>query len=204
MGEPSQVAKGDRVWRGAALILLAGGIGGALWHDPALLDRREVAVPLAAGFAALWMVPHLRARLGRRPAETTDAPIRHIADPGADRAALDLTLGGVAGLLAGALFLSFPGSAALLTRGPQAVDWAFDRMQAAGMVALIAVAMAALVLGRLLVLAVMAAVRVSRFLAAFVIGLYLWLPFHATFQAGLARLGVELPGLETPYSGANT
>lgn len=204
MGEPSQTAKADRVWRGAALAILAGGIGGALWHDPALLERREVTVPLALCFAALWMVPHMRARLARRPAEATDAPIRHMADPGADRAALDLTLGGVAGLLAGALFLSFPGSAALLARGPQAVDWAFDRMQAAGMVALIAVAMAALVLGRLLILAVMAAVRVSRFLAAFVIGLYLWLPFHATFQAGLARLGVELPGLETPYSGANT
>ena len=45
MAEPArQIATGDRLWRGAALAVLGGGIGVALWHDPALLERREVTL----------------------------------------------------------------------------------------------------------------------------------------------------------------
>lgn len=202
MAEPArQIATGDRLWRGAALAVLGGGIGVALWHDPALLERREVTLPLALAFAALWMVPHLRAR--RAAARSADAAVQPIRDPGADRAAIDLTLGGVAGLLSGALFLSFAGSAALLTQGPQAVDWAFDQLETMGLWAAIAAALVAVVFWRLISLAVMGAIRTSRFLMGFVMGLFLWLPFHGAFQAGLANLGFELPGLMTPESGAN-
>ena len=48
-----QIATGGRLWRGAALAVLGGGIGVALWRDPALLERREVTLPLALAFAAL-------------------------------------------------------------------------------------------------------------------------------------------------------
>lgn len=187
-------ATGDRLWRGAALAVLAGGIGAALWHDPALLERREVTVPLALSFAALWMVPVLRRRWAASVTETVVQPIH---DPGADRAAIDLTLGGLAGLLSGALFLSFKGSAELLTQGPQAVDWAFNRAQGWGLAALIAAALAAVVLWRLISLALMGAIRSSRFLMGFTLGLFLWLPFHGAFQAGLAKVGIDLPGLQT-------
>lgn len=188
-------ATGDRLWRGAALAVLAGGIGVALWQDPALLERRAVTVPLALSFAALWMVPLLRRR--RATPMTAETAVQPIRDPGADRAAIDLTLGGLAGLLSGALFLSFDGAAELLTQGPQAVDWAFERMQGWGVAAVIVAALAAVVLWRLIGLALMGAIRTSRFLMGLVLGLFLWLPFHGAFEAGLARVGIDLPGLQT-------
>lgn len=180
------------------MAVLAGGIGAALWRDPTLLERQVVILPLALGFAALWMVPNLR----RRAVVAPEAAVQPQRDPGAERAAIDLGLGGVAGLLGGALFLSFNGSADLLTRGPEAVDWAFARMESWGLWAVLAACLLALVLWRLTLLVAMAAVRTSRFLMGMVLGLFLWLPFHGAFQAGLARLGVDLPGLPVQTGGA--
>lgn len=175
------------IWRGAALAVLGGGIGLALWRDPALLERRDVTLPLALGFAALWMVPALR-RPRPAPAE----------DPGADRAAIDLGLGGLAGLVAGALYLSVPGSAALLSRGPQAVGWAYDRLGPEGGLAFVAAALVVLMVARTALEGVFSLLRSSRFAMGLVMGLFLWLPFHGAFAAALARLGLDLPGLQEP------
>lgn len=194
----------DGVWRAAALAVLLGGAGLALWRDPALLDRREVVLALAGVFALLWMVPVLRARLTARreaAALTADLPVRAEGEARDARWLIDLCLGALAGLLAGALFLSFPGSAHMLTRGPELVDRAFDAGEAYGLWAVIGGVLVVVVAFRLAQAALIGVVRSSRFGAAFVMALCLWVPFHETFAAGFRLIGFGLPGLPAAETG---
>lgn len=194
----------DTIWRGAAVALLLGGIALALWRDPALLDRREVVLGLAGGFALLWMVPVLRAgRAGRQAAAdaAAAAPMQAVGEARDARWLIDLGLGVLAGLLAGALFLSVPGSARMLTRGPELVDRAFDAAETYGLWVVIGGALMAFALIRLAQGLLMGAVRTSRFTAAFVMALCLWVPFHDSFAAGFRLIGFSLPGLPGPQTG---
>ena len=186
----------DTIWRGAAVALLLGGIALALWRDPALLDHRGVVLGLAGGFALLWMVPVLRA--GRQAAAP---PVQAVGEARDARWLIDIGLGVLAGLLAGALFLSVPGSARMLTRGPELVDRAFDAAGTYGLWAVIGGALMAFALIRLAQGLLMGAVRASRFTAAFVMALCLWVPFHDSFAAGFRLIGFSLPGLPGPQTG---
>ncbi len=192
----------DMIWRGAAVALLLGGITLALWRDPALLDRREVVLALAGGFALLWMVPVLRAgRAGRRAAAAAGAPVQAVGEARDARWLIDLCLGGLAGLLSGALVLSVPGAGQMLTRGPELVDRAFAAAEPYGLWAVIGGALMGFALIRLALALLMGAVRASRFTAAFVMALCLWVPFHDSFAAGFRLIGFSLPGLPGPQTG---
>lgn len=203
-----------RIWRGAAIALLAGGIALALWFDPALLDQRAVKLALAGAFAVLWMVPVVfpgrsapevaaeraaAAQAGAGP--SLPEPVLPAPPPRDPRAVIDVSLGALAGLLAGALYLSFPGSAALLGRGPELVDAGYGAAGAYGPWAVIGGALLVFVLIRLALGWLGGAVRSSRFGAAFVMALCLWVPFHEHFAAGFRLIGVTLPGLSGPAMG---
>lgn len=205
-----------RIWRGAAIALLAGGIALALWFDPALLDQRAVKLALAGAFAVLWMVPVVfpgrsapegapeRAPAGAGPSlpePILPEPVLPAPKPRDPRAVIDVSLGALAGLLAGALYLSFPGSAALLGRGPELVDAGYGAAGAYGPWAVIGGALLVFVLIRLALGWLGGAVRSSRFGAAFVMALCLWVPFHESFAAGFRLIGVTLPGLSGPEMG---
>lgn len=186
----------DTVFRRSAVALLGGGIALALWQDPALLDRRDVTLALAGGFAGLWMVPVLRAGwVARRAAAQAAgaAPIQPMGEGRDARWALELGFGALAGFIAGALVMSVPRLVAMLGQGPALVDRAFDAARSHGLVVLVALALAGVVLLRLVQMAVMGAVRTSRFAAAFVVALCLWVPFHEPFAAGFRLIGLDLP-----------
>jgi hypothetical protein len=197
----------DFVWRVAALAVLLGGAGLALWRDPALLDRPGVVLALSGVFAVLWMVPVLRARLaGRRAAaaQAAEQPVRAEGEARDARWLIDLCLGAAAGLLAGALFLSFPGSAHMLTRGPELVDRVFDAGETYGLWAVIGGVLALVLAFRLAQTALAGVVRSGRFGAAFIMALFLWVPFHETFAAGFRLIGFGLPGLPVAETGDGT
>ena len=189
---------GPGAWRLAAVAVLASGVGLALWRDPALLDDPAFRVPLIAAFAGLCMVPVLLARRAGHKARTAaeaEMALRPGDQPDGGRSAIDLVLGGLGGFLAGALFLSIPGAAHQLTRGPEMVDRLFDMMGPYGVAVVIGGAVALLLVLRLFLAALMAVLSRSRALAAAALGLFLWVPFHTPLQAGLARVGLMLPGL---------
>lgn len=185
------------------MVVLSGGIGLALWRDPGLLDRRDVVLALSGAFALLWMMPVLLAgRASRREAAAAaQPPIRSEGQERDARWLIDLGLGALAGLLAGALFLSFPGAAHQLTRGPELVDRAFDAAGAYGLWVVIGGALLVFALIRVAQGLLLGAVRASRFMAAFVMALCLWVPLHESFAAGFRLIGFSLPGLPGPQTG---
>lgn len=192
-------------WRVAALLVLAGGAAGVLWIDPALLDDPRVKYLIAGLFALLWMVPYLQAGFRQRAAEkqARSAAVIVTADSDlqAGRRWLDTFLGLVAGVLGGALALSFPGTTAALSSGPVVVGRTFDLIGPYGLVALIALTIV-LRFGVVWLLgSALKAIRASRFIGGLVIGLYLWVPFHGALGQFFGRIGFDLPGLAVSQNG---
>lgn len=189
-------------WRWAALVVLFGGIAAALWQDASLLDRGALRWSLAGVFAALWYVPVLR-RDRRRAAQADDRVVKGGEPTANARIVVDGVAGLATGWVLGALYLSIPGSAHWLTQGPEAVDWIFDRMGGFGALVVIAVALVVITALHLAFGLIMAGARASKFFAALIVGLWLWLPFYGGFQTALAQVGITLPGLAATEAGAS-
>ena len=81
------------------------------------------------------------------------------------------------------------------------MDRAFDAARAYGLWVVIGGALLVFALIRVAQGLLLGAVRASRFMAAFVMALCLWVPLHESFAAGFRLIGFSLPGLPGPQTG---
>ena len=192
-------------WRVAAVLVLFGGAGFALWQDPNLLDRPFVTWSIVACFVALWMAPRLRdqraEKIAQRQAAEAQSAILWQDRPKAGRGAVDTGFGLIFGLIGTGLVLTVPGVVGWLSSGPMAVDWLFDAVGPYGVLAVVVMAVAAIAALRFALGLGLHAIRASRLVGGIVMGAALWLPFHDVFEAVFARIGIALPGLHQNVGG---